>query len=104
MATKEQIELVKANTAGNSATSITDEQISALLDAHGSVAYVSYKICLLKSSNDAVSLGPISLKSNADYWKNLANLYLAEYEQEKQAELEKASSGSTIFMQRADGT
>lgn len=51
MATKEQIELVKANTAGNSATSITDEQISSL-DAHGSVSYVSYKICLLKSSND----------------------------------------------------
>ena len=104
MATKEQIELVKANTAGNSATSITDEQISALLDAHGSVSYVSYKICLLKRSNDIVTLGPISLKSNADYWKNLANLYRAEYEQEKQAELEKASSGSTIFMQRADGT
>ena len=49
---------------------------------------------MLKGSNDTVSLGPISLKSNADYWKNLANLYLAEYEQEKQAELEKASSGS----------
>ena len=104
MATKEQIELVKANTAGVSATTFTDEQIDALLNAHESVAYVSYKICLLKSSNDAVSLGPISLKSNADYWKNLANLYLAEYEQEKQAALEKAGSGSTIFMQRADGT
>lgn len=103
MATKEQIDLVKANTAGISSTVITDEQVEALLNAHGSVAYVSYKICLLKSSNDAISLGPISLKSNADYWKNLADLYLAEYEREKQAELEKASSGSTIFVQRADG-
>ena len=104
MAIKEQIDLVKANTAGVSSTIITDEQVEALLDAHDSVAYVSYKICLLKSSNDAISLGPISLKSNADYWKNLADLYLAEYEREKQAELEKASSGSTIFVQRADGT
>ena len=104
MTTKEQIDLVKANTAGISSTVITDEQVEALLNAHGSVAYVSYKICLLKSSNDAISLGPISLKSNADYWKNLADFYLAEYEKEKQAELEKASSGSTIFMKRADGT
>ena len=104
MTTKEQIDLVKANTAGISSTVITDMQVEALLNAHGSVAYVSYKICLLKSSNDAISLGPISLKSNADYWENLADLYLAEYEREKQAELEKASSGSTIFVQRADGT
>ena len=104
MTTKEQIDLVKANTAGISSTVITDEQVEALLNAHGSVAYVSYKICLLKSSNDAVTLGPISLKSNADYWKNLANFFLAEWEREKQDELEKAGSGSTIFMQRADGT
>lgn len=104
MATKEQIELVKANTAGNSATSITDEQISALLDAHGSVSYVSYKICLLRSSNDAVSIGPISLKGNEDYWKRMAQLYLDEYNKEKaDAELE-AFGGSTFFLTRADGT
>ena len=51
MTTKEQIDLVKANTAGISSTVITDEQVEALLNAHGSVAYVSYKICLLKSGD-----------------------------------------------------
>ena len=104
MATKEQIELVKANTAGTSSVTFTDEQVSALLDAHGSVPYVCYKICLQRASNDAVTLGPISLKSNADYWKNLAELYWREYQEEQQDSALKASGGSTFFMKRADGT
>lgn len=104
MAEQAPIDLVKINTSGVSSVSFTDEQIGALLDAHGSVAYVSYKICLQKSSNDAVTLGPISLKSNADYWKNLAQLYWNEYQLEQQDNAQKAGSGSTIFMQRADGT
>ena len=45
MAKEADIELVKINTDNvNSVNPLTDEQISALLDQHKSVAYVSYKI------------------------------------------------------------
>lgn len=105
MAKEADIELVKINTDNaNAVFPLTDEQISALLDKHGSVAYVSYKICLLKTRNDTVKLGPISLQGDANYWKQLAQFYYDEYKQEQQAQEIEKSSGSTIFMRRADGT
>ena len=80
MAKEADIELVKINTDNvNSVNPLTDEQISALLDQHKSVAYVSYKICLLNTRNDAVTLGPIHLKGDADYWKSMAQLFYDEY-------------------------
>ena len=105
MAKAADIELVKINVDNaNSASPLTDEQISALLDKHESVAYVSYKICLLKTRNDTVTLGPISLKGDADYWKQMAQFYYDEYKKEQQEADIKSSSGSTILMRRADGT
>lgn len=105
MAKEADIELVKINTDNvNSVNPLTDEQISALLDQHKSVAYVSYKICLLNTRNDVVTLGPIKLQGNADYWKSMAQLFYDEYKREQEEAELKASAGSTILMRRADGT
>ena len=105
MAKKADIDLVKINVGNDSySTPLTDEEISALLDRHQSVAYVSYKICLTRTRNDTVSLGPISLKGDADYWKSMAQLFYDEYKKEQQEADIQASSGSTILMRRADGT
>nr|DAM53174.1 MAG TPA: hypothetical protein [Caudoviricetes sp.] len=100
-----EIQLVKTNlSGGTSPNEYTDEQISALLDRHKSVAYVSYKLCLLNSQNDVVTLGPIKLNSDADYWKRMSQLFYNEYLEEQQNEQLKSSTGSTILMKRADGT
>lgn len=104
MATREQVELVKVNLQVNQYQDFTDEQITALLDAHGSAAYVSYKLSLLRSSNDAVTIGPISLKGDSEYWQRMSKLFYDEYLGEQQAEKEKSSNGSTLLMRRADGT
>lgn len=105
MAEKADIELVAENIGNyDSPTPYSLEYISALLDRHKSVAYVSYKLCLLKTRNDAVTLGPITLKGDAEYWKNMAKLFYDEYRAEQQDQELSASEGSTILMKRADGT
>lgn len=105
MAAQADIDLVKINIDNDNAPSpMADTSISALLDKHKSVAYVSYMICLMKTRNDAVTLGPITLKGDADYWKQMAQFYYNQYRQEQIEADEKSNSGSTILMKRADGT
>nr|DAR87157.1 MAG TPA: hypothetical protein [Caudoviricetes sp.]DAW81771.1 MAG TPA: hypothetical protein [Caudoviricetes sp.]DAX68257.1 MAG TPA: hypothetical protein [Caudoviricetes sp.] len=105
MANQADIDLVKANIGNHdSPNPYPEEYISALLDHHKSVAYVSYKLCLLKTRNDVVTLGPISLKGDADYWKQMAQFFYDEYKAEQQEQDLSSSSGSTILMKRADGT
>lgn len=105
MAAQTDIDLVKINIDNdNSPSPMTDQNISALLDKHKSVAYVSYMICLMKTRNDVVTLGPISLKGDADYWNQMAQFYYDQYKQEQMEADDKSNSGSTILMKRADGT
>lgn len=105
MAEQADIDLVIGNIDNNNSQNpYPQEYISALLDRHKSVAYVSYKLCLLKTRNDVVTLGPISLKGDADYWKNMAKLFYDEYRAEQQERELSSSEGSTILMRRADGT
>ena len=105
MANQADIDLVKANIGNyDSPNPYPEEYIYALLDHHKSVAYVSYKLCLLKTRNDVVTLGPISLKGDADYWKQMAQFFYDEYKVEQQEQDLSSSSGSTILMKRADGT
>lgn len=105
MAEQADIDLVVENIGNNNSPNpYPQEYISALLDRHKSVAYVSYKLCLLKTRNDVVTLGPISLKGDADYWKQMAQFFYDEYKVEQQEQDLSSSSGSTILMKRADGT
>lgn len=105
MAEKADIDLVAENIGNyDSPNPYSREYISALLDLHKSVAYVSYKLCLLKTRNDTVTLGPITLKGDAEYWKSMAQFFYDEYKAEQIEADEKSNSGSTILMKRADGT
>lgn len=105
MVEQADIDLVVENIGNNNSPNpYPQEYISALLDRHKSVAYVSYKLCLLKTRNDVVTLGPISLKGDADYWKQMAQFFYDEYKAEQQEQDLSSSSGSTILMKRADGT
>lgn len=103
MASQTDIEVVKINVLEDKYPQFTDAQIGAMLDANkGSIPYVSYKIAILKSDNQAVSIGPISLENNTKFWEGLANVFLAEYEEAKRADAE--SYGGTLYMKRADET
>lgn len=101
MATQEQINEVKLNTQESEFPMYTDEEIGALIDSTGSVNAASYRICLLKSMDDAVTLGPISLSSNKDYWLKLAEYFRVLWEEEKNKAI-SGGEGGTFTFQRAD--
>lgn len=101
MASSNAIAVVKVNILESKFPTFTDVEIGLALDAHNqSVAYVSYKLALLKADSQAVSIGPISLENNAKYWQNLASMYLEEFNREQRENAE--SYGGTVYMKRAD--
>lgn len=106
MSLDEEIKLVRINTQEPKEDSdYTDEEIGLMLKANNhSVNFVSYRICMLKSRDDSVTLGPISVKSNSEYWLNLAEMYLQLHQQEQNEDANNKNRGGTIYMQRADET
>lgn len=102
MTDKEKIELIRINTDEREGESdYTDEQLLIMLKANdGSVNLVSYRICMLKSQDDTITLGPISIKTDSKYWNQLADMYYRQYDDEVKNNSE--NTGKTIYMLRAD--
>lgn len=79
----------------------SDDDLNTLLTMYPNINRASYEGCLIKSSNDSVSLGPINTPNNEQYWIRRANHFKALYlrdERAKQAE----QSGGGISWKRAD--
>jgi|GEM_PF-5037346 len=63
------INLLKFNLQEKQFPYFDDDELDLLLEiANGNVSLASYKGCLLKAQNDAISLGPIDIVSNEKYW------------------------------------
>lgn len=104
MTPQEKVAVIRLNTdepVGESCYS--NEDLLALLKANNdSVNFVSYQLCLKKSRDDSITLGPISIKTDPDYWLNLAQMFLQLHQQEQIEDENNRNRGGTQFMQRAD--
>lgn len=98
--TQEMIDQVKVNTRQGDFPTFTDDEIRAMLEETKSVVGASYRICLLQGMDDSVTLGPIKLATNKDFWLRMAEYYRQLWEEEKSAA--NGGEGGTFSFQRAD--
>ena len=79
----------------------SDTDLSTLLMMYPNINQASYEGCLIKSSNDSVSLGPINTPNNEQYWLRRAKHFKVLWIQDQREE-QKKSVGSGLSWQRAD--
>lgn len=79
----------------------SDTDLNTLLSMYPNVNRASYEGCLIKSSNDSVSLGPINTPNNEMYWLRRANHFKALWHRDERAEQRKAN-GNGLSWRRAD--
>lgn len=54
----------------------TDNQLTTLLtDEKWDLNRASYKACQLKAQIDGITLGPLKVESNSEFWLKLARMY-----------------------------
>lgn len=76
----------------------SDEDLNTLLEMYPNLNRASYEGCLIKSSNDSVSLGPINTPNNEQYWIRRANHFKALWVREEQ----RKNNGGGLSWKRAD--
>ena len=79
----------------------SDTDLDTLLEMYPNINRASYEGCLIKSSNDSVSLGPINTPNNEQYWLRRANHFKVLWTKDERAEQRK-NSGGGMSWQRAD--
>lgn len=79
----------------------SDDDLNTLLTMYPNINRASYEGCLIKSSNDSVSLGPINTPNNEQYWLRRANHFKALWNRDERAE-RRASNGGGLSWKRAD--
>lgn len=79
----------------------SDEDLNTLLGMYPNLNRASYEGCLIKSSNDSVSLGPINTPNNEQYWIRRANHFKALWVREEREEQRK-NNGGGLSWKRAD--
>ena len=79
----------------------SDEDLNTLLEMYPNLNRASYEGCLIKSSNDSVSLGPINTPNNEQYWIRRANHFKALWVREEREEQRK-NNGGGLSWKRAD--
>ena len=79
----------------------SEEELETLLSMYPGINRASYEGCLIKSSNDSVSLGPINTPSNENYWIRRANHFKSLWVKEEREEQRK-SNESSLSWKRAD--
>ena len=79
----------------------SDEDLKTLLEMYPNINRASYEGCLIKSSNDSVSLGPINTPNNEQYWIRRAIHFKALWVRDERVEQRK-SQGGGLSWKRAD--
>lgn len=79
----------------------SDEDLNTLLEMYPNLNQASYEGCLIKSSNDSVSLGPINTPNNEQYWIRRANHFKALWTKDQRDEQRK-NNGGGLSWRRAD--
>lgn len=78
----------------------SDDDLNTLLSMYPNINQASYEGCLIKSSDDSVSLGPINTPSNEQYWIRRANHFKALWNKDQRSE--KNATGGGLSWKRAD--
>lgn len=79
----------------------SDDELNTLLEMYPNLNRASYEGCLIKSSNDSVSLGPINTPNNEQYWIRRANHFKALWLKEERKEHNDRNGGG-VSWKRAD--
>ena len=102
MAELSNVEKLKFNLQETQFPYFSDTDINTLLTMYPNINRASYEGCLIKSSNDSVSLGPINTPNNEQYWLRRANHFKALWKKEEREEQLKANGGGGLSWKRAD--
>ena len=101
MAELSALEQLKFNLQETQFPYFSEADLNTLLAMYPNINRASYEGCLIKSSNDAVSLGPISTPSNEQYWVRRANHFKSLWMRDERDENMKNGGGS-LSWRRAD--
>lgn len=101
MAELTKFEQLKFNLQETQFPYFSDDDLNTLLSMYPNLNQASYEGCLIKSSDDSVSLGPINTPSNEQYWIRRANHFKALWNKDVRAE-RTASKGCGLSWQRVD--
>lgn len=82
MAELSALDQLKFNLQESQFPYFSEEDLNTLLTMYSDINRASYEGCLIKSSNDSVSLGPINTPNNELYWlrraKHFKSLWIAD--------------------------
>ena len=101
MAELTPIQQLKFNLQETQFPYFSDEDLTTLLEMYPNINRASYEGCLIKSSNDSVSLGPINTPNNEQYWLRRANHFKSMWIRDERAE-QRQSAGGGLSWKRAD--
>lgn len=101
MAELTPIQQLKFNLQETQFPYFSDEDLNTLLEMYPNINRASYEGCLIKSSNDSVSLGPINTPNNEQYWLRRANHFKSLWIRDERAE-QRTSQGGGLSWKRAD--
>lgn len=94
------LEQLKFNLQETQFPYFSESDLQTLLAMYPNINQASYEGCLIKSSNDSVSLGPINTPNNEQYWIRRANHFKSLWIQDQREDRRKA--GGTLSWKRAD--
>lgn len=95
------MERLKFNLQETNFPYFSEEDLDGLLKMYPNINQASYEGCMLKSSDDSVSLGPISTPNNSAYWVRLAKKYFKAWQQDIKNQ-RIAAGGGNFTMLRSD--
>ena len=95
------LERLKFNLQESQFPYFSDDDLNNLLTMYPNVNRASYEGCLIKSSNDSVSLGPINTPNNEQYWIRRANHFKSLWIKDEREERAKQTGGGMSWT-RAD--
>ena len=102
MAELSAIEQLRFNLQETQFPYFSDTDLTTLLTMYPNINRASYEGCLIKSSNDSVSLGPINTPNNEQYWLRRANHFKALWNRDEREEQRKNQGGGGLSWKRAD--
>lgn len=95
------LEQLKFNLQETQFPYFSENDLQMLLTLYPNINRASYEGCLIKSSNDSVSLGPINTPNNEQYWLRRANHFKSLWVRDEREEQRKNSPGG-VSWKRAD--
>ena len=58
---------------------LSDTQLTMLATTYDNIYQACYVGALMKAQTEVITVGPISIKSDANFWKNLADAFYLQW-------------------------